>query len=78
MAFVKMIRRRLYKPLFVVFIIFLVYYTMILMFGTNIKLPNEDINDEVQINVQRALEDGIKVQTEKREIPLQPPDNNQI
>lgn len=78
MAFVKMIRRRLCKPLFVVFIIFLVYYTMILMFGTNIKLPNEDINDEVQINVQRALEDGIKVQTEKKEIPLQPPDNNQI
>ena len=78
MAFMKMIRRRLCKPLFLIFIIFLVWYTMLLVMGTNIKLPNEDNSDKALINAQRALEDSVIVQTDKREKPLQPPDNNEI
>ena len=74
----KMIRRRLCKPLFLIFIIFLVWYTMLLVMGTNIKLPNEDNSDKALINAQRALEDSVIVQTDKREKPLQPPDNNEI
>ena len=74
----KMTRRRLCKPLFLIFIIFLVWYTMLLVMGTNIKLPNEDNSDKALINAQRALEDSVIVQTDKREKPLQPPDNNEI
>jgi hypothetical protein len=51
---------------------------MLLVMGTNIKLPNEDNSDKALIIAQRALEDSVIVQTDKREKPLQPPDNNEI